>query len=127
MWVFMSFPMTVLVLAELTTTPLVEMLFDVGCVPIVRRRMLEALERVRRESLAAIAVDCRGLHTDVLEFVLNVRDTRPRVPIIVLRDGPEEVLPEVLEHQDRVFVLDREGCMPQRVKEIITEKTANEQ
>lgn len=77
---------TVLVLGADQQSTLIEMLFDMGVVPIVRRRMLPALDRIRHENFDAVFLDQDRGEVDVLEFVLNVRDHDSDIPVVVVGD-----------------------------------------
>jgi len=80
----MSSSTTVLVLGAEQESTLIEMLFDMGVVPIVRKRMLPALDRIRHESFDAVFLDENRGDVDVLEFVLNVRDHDSEIPVVVV-------------------------------------------
>lgn len=77
---------TVLVLGTDQQSTLIEMLFDIGVVPIVRKRMLPALDRIRHERFDAVFLDQNRGEVDVLEFVLNVRDHNSKIPVVVVGD-----------------------------------------
>jgi len=80
-------PDVVLVLGSEENGALREGLFESGLTAIVRQTMQSALERLRGRGLAGIIVDSRNVACDVLEFVLNVRDFDPDIPVFVLDDG----------------------------------------
>ena len=73
-----------LVLGSVTDRTLVDALSDLGFAPLVRDSMWSALSKLRSERFAAVLVDGDAADTDVLEFVLNVRDIDEHVPVVVV-------------------------------------------
>jgi DNA-binding response OmpR family regulator len=74
----------VLLLGSHKNKELTDALTEAGFEPIVRRTMLEALDKIRRRAFSAVVIDRDVTDVDLLEFTFNVRDYRPDVPIIVV-------------------------------------------
>lgn len=89
-------PATVLVLGSYKEHRLNGALAQAGFVPVVRRRMDEALERVKHGRFACIVVERNWVDVDVLEFVLNVRDYDARTRVIVVGNSGDPVTDEAL-------------------------------
>lgn len=77
---------TVFVLADKSQNLLLEKLFDIGYVPIVREKMHKALDIIRHENFAAVLIDRDTADVDILEFILNVRDIKEDIPVIIIGD-----------------------------------------
>ncbi len=96
-----------LVLGSVTDRTFVDALFDLGFSPLVRDSMPSALSKLRSERFAAVLVDGDAADTDVLEFVLNVRDIDEHVPVVVVGlsdESGEEVLRDHLAHLGTVVL-----------------------
>lgn len=78
----------VLVLGNHANKDLVDVLSSIGFTPQVWGSMQHSLDKLRHEKFAAILVDLKFTHADVLEFILNVRDIDKKVPVVVI--GPVE-------------------------------------
>ena len=77
-------PALVLILGRAGKGNLGKLVFELGLSAVVRERMQDALDRLRRGGFAAILVDQDHVEVDVLEFVLNVRDIDKHVPVFVV-------------------------------------------
>lgn len=86
---------TILVLGINHKSDLEETLFNLGFIPIFRKDILPALEKLRHDRFKLVIMDLRSLDVDVLEFILNVRDINSRIPVLVLGDSKS-----CLNHQD---------------------------
>lgn len=96
---------TVLVLGTEPQSMLIELLFDMGVVPIMRKKMLPALDRIRHEDFDAVFLDHNRGDVDVLEFVLNVRDHNGELPVVVLGGLSNAREHEVLNAMQPVFLV----------------------
>ncbi|NIR46881.1 hypothetical protein GWO43_00150 [candidate division KSB1 bacterium] len=101
----MSDSQALLVLGGSEQSDLVETLFDMGFVPLVRKKMFRALEMIRHEKFAGVVVDRGNLEEDALEFVLNVRDIDEELPVIVVGNSVNESENEVLANLDNTFLM----------------------
>jgi DNA-binding NtrC family response regulator len=90
---------TILVLGHHARQDLAEMLCETGIDVEVRGSVQAALERLRRGRLAAVLVDRRFTRADVLEFILNVRDVEPAVPVIVIGGAADEAADRQIRKQ----------------------------
>lgn len=77
-------PKTILILGFDQESPIAEALFDLGFIPIFRDEMLGALQTLRHDRFRAALVDLRNNQVDVLEFILNVRDIVPHMPVVIV-------------------------------------------
>ena len=75
---------TVLVLGHDTNWALVDVLLSLGFCSLVRKNVYGAFDRLKYGQFAAIIVDRRFVNVDLLEFVLNVRDIRGEIPVVVI-------------------------------------------
>lgn len=57
----------------------------------------EALRRVHQESFDLVVLHSTGKEMDLVETVLNLRDIRPSIPLIVLRDPTDPQRDPALE------------------------------
>ena len=74
---------TVLVLGISAESPCMEELFGLGLVPIRRSHIGDAIHLLRHGRFVAAVVDFPHTTEDTLEFVLNVRDLNPGIPVLV--------------------------------------------
>jgi DNA-binding NtrC family response regulator len=96
----------ILVLGTHSNRALIETFEDMGFSPIVRGSAQGSLEKLRHERFAAVVVDRRFTHADVLEFVLNVRDIDATVPLIVLGKAADGESDKIVIDQKYVMVID---------------------
>lgn len=104
----------VLVLRSSENERLTEALFRKDIVPIVRGTLSGAVEEFHRRRFSAIVVDCADTGVDALEFVLNIRDIDPRVPIIVVGKSPDETTDELVLSQNNTTLLS-DPASPQEI------------
>ena len=96
----------VLVLGHHARQDLAEMLCSIGLEPEVRGSIPGALERLRWGHPAAVLVDRRFTRADALEFVLNVRDIEPTVPVIVIGTANDKAVDRQIHEQRYTVVVD---------------------
>jgi len=97
---------TVLVLGHYARRDLVDMLCGIGLEPEVRGSVPGALERLRSGHAAVVLVDRRFTRADALEFVLNVRDIEPAVPVIVIGTANDKAVDRQIREQRYTMVVD---------------------
>jgi DNA-binding NtrC family response regulator len=95
----------VLVLGNIANRELVEVLSGLGFASQVWGSMQHSLEKLRHQKFTAILVDQKFTHTDVLEFILNVRDIDKKVPVVVIGNGVDEKITQNIAKQDYTTVL----------------------
>ncbi len=95
----------VLVLGNHANKDLVEVLSSIGFAPQVWGSMQHSLDKLRHEKFAAILVDLKFTHADVLEFILNVRDIDKEVPVVVVGTVEDERIDRTIVKQARTRVL----------------------
>jgi len=95
----------VLVLGNHANRDLVEVLSNIGFAPQVWGSMQPSLDKLRHEKFAAILVDLKFTHADVLEFILNVRDIDKKVPVVVIGTVEDERIDRTIVKQAHTRVL----------------------
>lgn len=78
-----------------------------GLIPLVRKTIWEALDKLRRESFAAIFIERDSGTVDPLEFILNARDFDARTPIFVVGRFGRDQVDRALLQQQGIRLLDR--------------------
>lgn len=95
----------VLILGSYANQEYVEALSNIGFVPEVRGSVRHSLDKVRRQRFSGVVVDRKFTHADVLEFVLNVRDIKPKIPVVVIGFGNDKQIDRKITKQDHTRVL----------------------
>jgi FixJ family two-component response regulator len=95
----------VLVLGNHANGDLVQTLLSAGFVPQMWGSTLHSLEKLRRRRFAAVIVDRKFTHADVLEFILNVRDIKQQIPVVVIGRGKDERIDAKIRRQHRTMIL----------------------
>jgi DNA-binding NtrC family response regulator len=95
----------ILVLGNHANGDLVQTLLSAGFVPQMWGSVLHSLEKLRRRRFAAVIVDRKFTHADVLEFILNVRDINQQIPVVVIGRGKDERIDAKIRRQDRTMIL----------------------
>lgn len=93
----------ILVLGSYKERKLNDALARAGYVPIVRRTIDAALQKIRHGYYAGIVVERNWVDVDVLEFVLNVRDYDQSTRIIVVGESQNVDSDDVLKSMQRTF------------------------
>ena len=99
---FMGNQLAVLILGSTKHQELKEILFDLGFIPIERRNMIQALEMLHHERFVAVFIDYDHVDVDALEFILNVRDMKLSLPVIIIGELKENWEQAALRSQKRV-------------------------
>lgn len=84
-----------------------EMLNRIGMRQIHINNTIEALRELRRTRFNAIIIDRDQAAFDTLEFVLNVRDLEPSIPIVILADSLDQASANALESQPQTLLLQK--------------------
>jgi FixJ family two-component response regulator len=90
----------VLVLGNHANRDLVQTLSRIGFAPQVWGSMRHSLDKLLHQRFAAVIVDRKFTHADVLEFILNVRDINQEIPIIVIGSGKDEQMDQRIRRQN---------------------------
>lgn len=110
----------VLVLGNHANRDLVQTLSHVGFVPQVWGSMRHSLDKLLPQRFAAVIVDRKFTHADVLEFVLNVRDINKEIPVVVIGSGKDEQMDKKIMRQNRTMILNENNS-----KNVLVEKLAH--
>lgn len=94
---------TVLVLTHDEHSDLIDTLFTLGYVPIIRQNMVSALKEIHHKSAAVVFLDVKFVAIDALEFIINVRDIDQHLPIVIL-NGSIEGETEILNQQNTFII-----------------------
>lgn len=95
----------VLILGSYANQEYVEVLSNIGFIPEVRGSARHSLDKVRRQRLSGVVIDRKFTHADVLEFILNVRDINPKIPVVVIGFGKDKQIDRKITKQDHTKVL----------------------
>jgi DNA-binding NtrC family response regulator len=95
----------VLVLGNHANRDLVQTLSRVGFTPHVWGSMRHSLDKLRHQTFAAVIVDRKFTHADILEFILNVRDINQNIPVVVIGSGPDEQIDRKIMRQNHTIIL----------------------
>lgn len=119
----MSFSPTVLILSPEDRNELVETAFEVGLIPLIRHRLIGALETVRHERLAALIFDIDHSDVDLIELVLNVRDVQKGLPVIVAGLDPSEHERRFISSQNKVHLVPlKKGVLASSIRQLVGKK-----
>ena len=108
----------VLILGTEHNRDLMEVLFDCGSAPLVRKSIREVLDKLRHERFAAVIVDRNHADVDVLEFILNVRDFDEQTPVVVIGTSTDPQSDQAILSQRRTFLLGEFGTPDQLANEL---------
>ena len=97
--------LTVLVLGTEDNSKLINVIFELGLLPLRREKMFTALDKVRHEQFDAIFLDKNRKDVDDLEFILNIRDIGQHMPVIILGNVANTRTRAVIQGQHNVFLL----------------------
>lgn len=95
----------ILILGNHTNRELADVISNIGFVPQLWGSMQHSLERVRRGSFAAILIDREFTRTDVLEFILNVRDINYEIPVVVIGPAKDERTEQKIRRLEHTIII----------------------
>ena len=95
----------VLILGNHANRDLVQTLSRFGLAPQVWGSMRHSLDKLVHQKFTAVIVDRKFTHADVLEFILNVRDIKQEIPVIVIGSGQNEELDKKIMKQNHTVIL----------------------
>lgn len=95
----------VLILGNHANRDLVQAVASTGLAPQVWGSMRHSLDKLVHERFAAVVIDRKFTHADVLEFILNVRDIDKTIPVVVVGPGQDEQIERKIVNQDYTVVL----------------------
>jgi DNA-binding NtrC family response regulator len=87
---------------------LLEGLFRLGKVPVIRRTVQDVLWSLRHQNVAAVLIDGVGTDEDILEVVLNIRDVDPHVPVVLMLAPGTDLQGEWVERVPDVHLTERQ-------------------
>jgi DNA-binding NtrC family response regulator len=121
-------PKIVLVLGNIANRDLVEILEGLGFASQVWGSMQHSLEKLRHQKYTAILVDQKFTHTDVLEFILNVRDIDKKIPVVVIGNGTTERIAQKISNQNNTILLNEAESsdkLTERLEQILNALSKN--
>lgn len=95
----------VLILGSHAHRDLVQALASTGFIPQVWGSIRHSLDKLVRERFAAVVIDRKFTHADVLEYILNVRDIDKMIPVVVVGPGKDEQIERRIVNQDHTVVI----------------------
>jgi FixJ family two-component response regulator len=95
----------VLILGNHANRKLVQAISSTGFIPQVWGSMRHSLDKLRHQRFAAVIVDRMFTHADVLEFILNVRDIKQEIPVVVIGPGSDERIDRKIMRQNHTIIL----------------------
>jgi DNA-binding NtrC family response regulator len=95
---------SVLVLTNNEQSDLVNTLFDVGYVPLIREKMTSVLKDIHHKCVAVIILDLQCIEIDALEFVINVRDIDQHLPVVIVNGKNIEGKKQILNQHNIFFI-----------------------
>ena len=110
---------SVLVLTNDEQSELIETLFDLGYVPLIRKKMITILKDVHHKHVEVIFLDLQCIEIDALEFVLNVRDIDQHLPVVIVDGKKIEGEKQILSQQN-IFLISNAF---DQIKKILNEVT----
>ena len=112
---------SVLVLTNDETSEVVEALFDLGYVPLIRTKMTTALKDIRHKCVTVIFLDLRCVEIDALEFVINVRDIDQYLPVVIV-NGSMEGEKQIFDQQNIFFISKTFSSMEKSLTRIVPDE-----
>ena len=94
----------VLVLGKYNNKYLIDIIYNIGFVPLICKNIQGVVSRLRHEHFAVILVDCRYTDIDILELVLNVEDIDKRTPIVILGKLTDESVHKTLAKKRQITI-----------------------
>lgn len=101
-------PQIILILGNKDSQDLMGMVFRAGYIPIIRDELHSALSELRYKKCNAIVIDYERTHTDVLEFLLNVKDILTDIRVFVVHDKPEEAEQDLVIRDSSIDCISRQ-------------------
>jgi len=105
---------------------MIDLLFEAGFAPIVRRKMEQVLRTLQRGQFAAVVVDGEHVEDDLLEFVLNVSDVAAGMPLVVAGGERDEQDNARLSSRKNVHLVQPEEFC-RRLEEIVSRTSGEKQ
>ena len=99
-------PRTILILGNYANEYIIELLADLGFASLLSTNIERAVEKLRKEEFAAVIIDTEHAQSDVLEFVLNLRDISVSMPVIILGMLENKEVRWALSSQQRTTVIE---------------------
>lgn len=116
-------PTAVLVIASSEQSPCVQVLDGMGFIPLVRREMQEAIDKLRREPFAAVCIDGGCEQVDVLECVLNIRDVNRQTPVLVVHGNRSDHFARLLAQQPDTHLVREHGGLEEALDRLLGEES----
>lgn len=101
----MSGNKTVLYLCKDNSNKMIDKLFSMGYIPLIREKMFKALESLRHGDYQAVLIDARSSEVDMLEFILNVRDIDPNIPVLIIDRAENVFIDQAVVRLNNTFLM----------------------
>lgn len=99
---------TILVLGDYENGHLVDIIYNLGILPVLKETMESALSSLRHDNFAAIIIDHERAGVDRLEFILNAWDVYGQIPVIVIDKANKDDDELAVLKKENVFHLTEE-------------------
>jgi len=97
---------SILIVTSDEQSELVEIMFNLGYLPLIRRKMYPALNMIRHKCVDAVFLDFDQMEIDALEFIINVRDLNSVIPVVIVDTPIDEK--EFLLKQNYVVLIEKD-------------------
>jgi hypothetical protein len=95
----------ILVLSKVTQSNLVEDLFEMGFIPLVKPDINNVIHEIRHQHFILLIYHGDDLDIEPLEFVISVREMDGIIPIIILGSDVSKKEKELLMREPNVFLV----------------------
>ena len=110
---------SVLVLTNDEQSDLVDTLFDLGYVPLIRKELTSTLKDIHHKCVGVIFLDLQCLEVDPLEIVISVRDVDHHLPVVIVNGKDIEGRNQILDLQNIFFIPNKIN----QIKKVLNEVT----
>lgn len=98
--------MSILVLTNSLSSPLVEKIFNLGFLPQVAEHMDKMVEGLQHQTVSVVFVDTKHLKLDLLESLVTIHDETTHIPIYVWGPLTDGAVTEFIKNHGNVYAFD---------------------